>query len=208
MSRTGHAIETVTASIGVLLTDEAKLAALAALEQVLDKLLELQVRPLVRVIRDDEQHQAALAEAMRLIRHDPAVGTPDAEYLELLALTLEDYEKKTFPIAVVAWHKQMRAEQTRDSMRRSVLVKPFGDGTHLEHHPEERLTRNAVQCLLCNEIIESKHTHDFVSCQCGNVSVDGGLEYVRRAYKSEKTWIDLSEPLAYRPQLMSGPEDD
>jgi len=35
------------------------------------------------------------------------------------------------------------------------------------------------QCLDCLEILESKHRHDFVKCQCGNSFLDGGDDYVR-----------------------------
>ncbi len=45
------------------------------------------------------------------------------------------------------------------------------------------LYKNSATCLLCNTTIESKHVHDFVSCKCGNVFVDGGLDYIRRGYK-------------------------
>lgn len=57
---------------------------------------------------------------------------------------------------------------------------------------DECLIRNAAKCLRCGDVIESKHVHDFVSCRCGNISVDGGLEYARRAFKT-KEWEDLSE---------------
>lgn len=40
------------------------------------------------------------------------------------------------------------------------------------------LIRNRAQCLDCNAILESRFTHDFVSCNCGNF-VDGGLSYQR-----------------------------
>ena len=36
-----------------------------------------------------------------------------------------------------------------------------------------------LKCLICNETIESKYTHDFVSCKCGSCFVDGGKEYFR-----------------------------
>ena len=36
-----------------------------------------------------------------------------------------------------------------------------------------------VKCLKCNDIIESKHRHDFVWCSCGSCAVDGGDEYLR-----------------------------
>jgi hypothetical protein len=42
---------------------------------------------------------------------------------------------------------------------------------------------NKAQCLQCEDIIESKHRHDFVTCKCGNLSVDGGSWYLSRTYR-------------------------
>lgn len=39
---------------------------------------------------------------------------------------------------------------------------------------------NKIKCKLCGDIIESKHRHDFVTCKCGKISVDGGNSYQRR----------------------------
>ena len=39
---------------------------------------------------------------------------------------------------------------------------------------------NRAKCLKCNDIIESKHRHDYVSCKCGACSVDGGHDYLKR----------------------------
>lgn len=59
---------------------------------------------------------------------------------------------------------------------------------------EKKLIRNAIQCVNCRDIIESKHTHDFKWCKCGTVAVDGGLSYARRCFKnSPNDFIDLSE---------------
>ena len=42
------------------------------------------------------------------------------------------------------------------------------------------LTKNAIKCLVCNTILESKHQHDFQQCNCSNKAfVDGGLSYER-----------------------------
>ena len=40
--------------------------------------------------------------------------------------------------------------------------------------------RNRIRCLKCKDVIESKDTHDFVTCECGAVSADGGQDYYRR----------------------------
>jgi hypothetical protein len=52
---------------------------------------------------------------------------------------------------------------------------------------------NKVRCKLCNDIIESKSVHDFRTCKCGAVSVDGGKEYLRRCFQSEDIFEELSE---------------
>lgn len=42
------------------------------------------------------------------------------------------------------------------------------------------LSKNAIKCLMCNTILESKHRHDFQQCNCSNKAfVDGGLSYER-----------------------------
>ena len=42
------------------------------------------------------------------------------------------------------------------------------------------LSKNAIKCLVCNTILESKHRHDFVMCPCPNQTFnDGGLSYNR-----------------------------
>lgn len=39
--------------------------------------------------------------------------------------------------------------------------------------------KNRARCKKCNTIIESKYRHDFVSCECGAIFVDGGNDYWR-----------------------------
>lgn len=44
-----------------------------------------------------------------------------------------------------------------------------------------KILRNMAKCRKCNDIIESKHRHDFKFCKCGAIAVDGGTAYIRRA---------------------------
>lgn len=53
-------------------------------------------------------------------------------------------------------------------------------------------TCNKAQCLICGDEIESKGRHDYVECSCGNLAVDGGKDYMRRVFKTDK-WVDLDE---------------
>ena len=51
---------------------------------------------------------------------------------------------------------------------------------------KRKILRNAIQCKVCGEILESKNRHDFVPCKCWRESngqkgcaCDGGLDYLR-----------------------------
>lgn len=56
---------------------------------------------------------------------------------------------------------------------------------------------NKAKCLLCGDIIISKHSRDYVTCKCGNLSLDGGNEYARRLFKKKNSYQDLSIDKAY-----------
>ena len=51
-----------------------------------------------------------------------------------------------------------------------------------------------VKCLMCDEIIQSMYRHDFKWCKCRNIAVDGGGDYLKITYNSDKYEILLEEP--------------
>lgn len=55
----------------------------------------------------------------------------------------------------------------------------------------EKLLANRAKCLICGDVIESLHLHNFVRCSCGNLFVDGGLDYARRGWLEDR-WEELS----------------
>jgi len=52
-----------------------------------------------------------------------------------------------------------------------------------------QIVSNRARCRKCGDVVESKSVHDFASCSCGAISVDGGLEYLKRSGNPE----DLEE---------------
>ena len=56
-----------------------------------------------------------------------------------------------------------------------------------------KIIKNAIQCKLCGEIIESTDRHQYVTCKCGACAVDGGHDYLRRSFKDKGCYIELSE---------------
>ena len=60
-----------------------------------------------------------------------------------------------------------------------------------------KIITNKIKCKSCKDIIESKHRHDYRTCKCGKVSVDGGKDYLRRGFSgtqdANKAYEDLSK---------------
>ena len=57
---------------------------------------------------------------------------------------------------------------------------------------KEKIIVNRIRCKQCGEVIESTHVHDFKMCSCGSCGVDGGQSYLRRLYKTEDCYEELS----------------
>lgn len=51
---------------------------------------------------------------------------------------------------------------------------------------------NQAKCLKCGDEIYSAFTHDFKECSCGEVFVDGGMEYIRHGFTDPSTYEDMS----------------
>ncbi len=83
-----------------------------------------------------------------------------------------------------------------------------GEGTPFRTKPvyfgpnDLTLIKNRAQCLVCFDIIISTHRHDFVSCKCGAISVDGGLAYSRRLGEPEH----INDLNIYGPKSISKSE--
>lgn len=65
--------------------------------------------------------------------------------------------------------------------------------TELSYSAPSRIISNKAKCAKCGDIIESKTVHDFVTCSCGAISVDGGKEYCKRSAMNFEDLIEMSE---------------
>ena len=52
---------------------------------------------------------------------------------------------------------------------------------------------NAIKCLGCGDTIFSRSRHDFRTCTCKNLSIDGGFDYSKVSFNPEVGYehIDL-----------------
>jgi HTH-type transcriptional regulator / antitoxin HigA len=55
-------------------------------------------KKMIRPLRSEADYDKALKEIERYFDNEPKPGTPDADRFDLLALIIEDYERKRWPI--------------------------------------------------------------------------------------------------------------
>jgi HTH-type transcriptional regulator/antitoxin HigA len=55
-------------------------------------------KKMIRPLRSEADYDAALEEIERYFDYEPKPDTPEADRFDLLALVIEDYEKKLWPI--------------------------------------------------------------------------------------------------------------
>lgn len=80
--------------------------------------------PEIRPIRDDESHAAALAEIDRL--WGAADGSPDGDRLEVLAILIDDFERKRWPTARVDPVEAIKAHLQMNGLAQADLAKLLG----------------------------------------------------------------------------------
>ena len=51
---------------------------------------------------------------------------------------------------------------------------------------------NSARCKKCHEEIFSTWVHDFSTCHCGAISVDGGTDYLKRSAMDLDDYEDTS----------------
>ena len=57
----------------------------------------------------------------------------------------------------------------------------------------DKIIKNAAVCKKCGQLIESTPTQRRVTCECGSLTVDGGLEQlIREGQYEEKTQYFLN----------------
>ncbi len=74
----------------------------------------------LRIIRSSEDYQQAVTTVNQLVMQDPEQNSPEGEKLELLALLIEDYEKKHFnfdtpdPVSAIEFRMEEQGLRQRD----------------------------------------------------------------------------------------------
>lgn len=56
---------------------------------------------------------------------------------------------------------------------------------------QKMLGVSAIFCHKCRDLLYSRFTHDYRTCECGNVMIDGGRDYTRCGGEEANTFTLL-----------------
>lgn len=59
----------------------------------------------------------------------------------------------------------------------------------------------SLTCPSCNNVIFSRARHDYRSCSCGEIAVDGGFDYLKVSFKKEQPKSKRIRVYATRQEL-------
>jgi HTH-type transcriptional regulator/antitoxin HigA len=79
-----------------------------------------------KVLKTEDEHRVALHEAERLVALDPPATSPEGERLQLLALLVEDYERRNYAFADLDPIDVIEHRMAEQSLRQKDLVPMLG----------------------------------------------------------------------------------
>jgi hypothetical protein len=53
--------------------------------------------------------------------------------------------------------------------------------------------KNRAKCRLCKDILESFHRYDYVTCKCGEISIDGGNDFLHCSAKDFANFMRVDD---------------
>lgn len=101
-----------------------------------------------------------------------------SEHVRVLGMLNEEYESsKTLPVVPFRTYYKWFPILLKPE-HHVVFVTTLAEFQQLATNPltpiTTKLPRHRARCMLCKKQIESLYRHHFVSCDCGNLSLDGG----------------------------------
>jgi len=83
--------------------------------------------------------------------------------------------------------------EKKHKLRDAVTVQEEGQSgaTIFIRYPSRKYLDELVGLTCTPDMLVSKHRHDFVTCSCGNLHVDGGKDYIKRGVRDG--WDSVEE---------------
>ncbi len=60
---------------------------------------------------------------------------------------------------------------------------------------DEITIQHGIRCTHCGDEVFSNHRHDFKSCKCKKVSIDGGFDYIKISFKEADDYEQITRSM-------------
>lgn len=142
-------------------------------DDVVDVLIS--IRPLLHLLRNQVP---AYEHALEAIRDGESPRSSEALREAYKAGVLEEVRGLPAPLA----HEALRDAQAyaANVLQEAAEQLAVRQNPSLETLP---ILKNAAWCAVCETEVESRSRHDFRSCPCGSLQVDGGKAYLKRGWR-------------------------
>ena len=93
-----------------------------------------------------------------------------------------------------------KAGFTKEEIKNRISDKMMSWANVIEQHTDDgyniitladKIIQNAVVCTKCGDTLISSHRHDYISCSCGNITIDGGVDYFKEIINDTTSYINL-----------------
>ena len=151
-----------------------------------------------KVIKNNEEYEHYLSELSALLDLDPDAGTPEGDRLELLALLLEDYEKKEFPIDLPDPIEAIKFRMEQQNLRQKDLIPFIGSASKVSEvlNGKRQLSKNMIRALHENLQISAEVLMSSKGAGIPDVSLVNWNSFPLK-YMYDKGWFKIApEPWA------------
>jgi HTH-type transcriptional regulator/antitoxin HigA len=156
----------------------------------------------IKVIKSASEYEEVLREVERLVERDPALGTPDADRLELSALLIRDYESRQVPARLPDPIEAIRFRMEQQGLTQRDLVPYIGSRSKVSEVLSRKrpLTLSMIRALhrglgIPAEALLREHTPDALD--------EGDIEWDRFPVREmiARGWVEgLSTMEPYEPE--------
>lgn len=103
----------------------------------------------LKIIKTEAEHEAALSRLMALMDAEPEMGSRDADELEVLAMLVEQYEDKQFPIDLPDPVEAIKFRMDQQGLRNKDLIPYIGSASKVSEilNGTRRLSLNMIRKL-------------------------------------------------------------
>lgn len=151
----------------------------------------------LKVIRSNAQYEAYLNEIQSLISLEPKIGSPESDKLDLLAVLIEDYESKAFPIEQPNPIDAIKFRMHEKNLKQADLIPYFGTSSRVSEvlNGKRNLTVDMIKNLSLGLGISVETLIGLNESDLYSSSTDDNFDWKKFPLKEmlKRGWVNIIE---------------